>query len=244
MIKQFWQTMTALAVLVTAVSGLSLMYLGLSNMSLTPATSYSEWTNLPVTFPSIWNILRPAASAGWLVTIVVLVLQILLTGGFYGTLIRTNTGQAASVNTFMSDALRSFGRLLTWNILWAAIFLLIAAVARSLPQAALLLTILAIIVRFVFLFAETALVGEGRVPMANALRTAAVTLLGRMMQMIPFGVIVIVLSGLAEKLFASFPLLRIPTVLAYALAMTWILHMIVARYIYYSNYQSSPISRD
>ena len=148
--------------------------------------------SLPTSIPSIWNIIRPSTNISWLSPFVVLLVQVFLTGGFYGSLVRVNTRQAVSPTTFLHDAAHSFWRLFLWYLLWTGINLLLVGVVRVFPQMNVTLTVLVLLLRYLFLFADVALVSERNIPLAFQL--AVGTMLSGLVTMLPYGVLLIFLD--------------------------------------------------
>ncbi|MCL6517509.1 hypothetical protein, partial [Alicyclobacillus sp.] len=114
MVQRFWRAFGALAALAAAFSALSWLFLRWLDIGIAPPGGRLQLLTLPTDFPAIWNFIHPATGVHWSLPFLVLVIQVFLTGGFYGVLIRVNTGKAAGLSTFLADAGRSFWRLLTW----------------------------------------------------------------------------------------------------------------------------------
>ncbi|MCL6517172.1 hypothetical protein, partial [Alicyclobacillus sp.] len=147
-----------------------------------------------------------------------------------------NTGKAAGLSTFLADAGRSFWRLLTWNLLWTALGLTAVGIAQALPALSALLSVGILLARFVFLFGDAALVCEPA--MREALRSAALALMSGFVPMLPFAAAIALVTGAclaAAALVPGWALLVLGV--AYSVAMCWILHMVTARYLFYSRWE-------
>lgn len=235
LVRRFWNTFISLAVLLAVVDVLSWLYI-VSHLTLQVLSGgLVSRLMLPTEAPSIWNLVQPGNTKYWLGPILVLVIQVWLTGGIYGTLIRANTNEPTNGNTFIVDGFRSFGKLLLWNLLWAAAAIVVMGVGRIMPPLAAALDVLILILRFVFLFAEIALVAERDA--RYAIKLAASLLVERWLIMLPFGVGLILLTDVTRWLMTitpSFVMLLIAIV--YSVVTVWVLHMIVARYLFFSNW--------
>lgn len=240
MVRRFWVAISWVAVVVTAFTWLSWFYLYLNHVPLSKPASTLQLINLPTTAPSVWNTILPIVSKTWLLPIVVLLLQVFLTGGFYGTLVRVNTGRAASAGSFVSDSLHAYWRLLLWNIMWELLSLLVIGIYKMSSTAAIGLSILLVCLRYVFLFADVALVCELQSPMRTALANAGNVLLNQIVPMLPYGVSTVVFTGVAMTVTAyggTFTLLWVGV--AYGLVMTWLGHLVTARYLAYSAWSAT-----
>ncbi|MCL6626593.1 MAG: hypothetical protein K6T68_08430, partial [Alicyclobacillus shizuokensis] len=203
--------------------------------------------HLPTDFPSLWDLVSPSPqAASWAAPVAVLLVQVLLSGGLYGSLLRANLTSTVSPGSFLSDALRSFWRLLWWNLLWAALYLVLgtlSSLGRGLPKADIVFGLPVLILRFLFLFADAALVAERRVAALTAIARAARALLAGFVPMLPYAVS---LALLADAGTAVAPRLSHAGLLAagivYSLVVTWLLHMVTARYLYFSAWRSAPAS--
>lgn len=190
---------------------------------------------MPTEAPSIWNLVQPGNTKQWLGPIIVLIVQVWLTGGFYGTLIRANTGEASNVPTFIVDSFRSFGKLLLWNLLWAAAAVVVIGLNRALPAFGPALNILIFLLRFVFLFGDIALVAEQNA--RYALTLAPKLVLSQWLVMLPFAIVMVIVTDAGRWLVGISPgVLGLIIAIIYAVVMTWVLHMIVARYLMFSNW--------
>jgi hypothetical protein len=232
--NRFWSifsSLTAITVIFTLVSWIYIT----TQTHLTGPKSSSDLLTLPTRIPSIWNIVRPNATGWWLAPLIVLIIQIILTGGLYGTLVRVNTRQVPSISSFISDAVRNFGRLLLWNLLWTALSIALIGTGRGYPSLSSTLAGIVVALRFVFLFADVALVSERSIP--YAIKSAVATLFNRVISMIPYAVVIAVLSGAAfsASTVLSSPLLLVVSAI-YCAIMTFILHMITARYLVFSGW--------
>ena len=237
LVQNFWRILTGLALVVLGFTILSWAYLVAAGINVTTPASRAQLLTLPTSIPSIWNIVHPTTTITWLAPFVVLLVQVFLTGGFYGTLVRANTGQAAGPGSFLLDAGRSFIRLFLWNVLWAGVSLLLSGIVQVFPEVHVTLLLLLLVARFLFLFVDLALVCERTVD--AALRTALATLFNHLLAMLPYTVLLSFLTGLLLSVSASLqPTLVLLAGLLYALATTWILHMVVARYLVFSDWRS------
>ncbi|MCL6636591.1 MAG: hypothetical protein K6T26_01470 [Alicyclobacillus sp.] len=234
--QRFWRAFTALAGLACAFSGLSWMFLAAAHVPLLAPTQRLLLLNLPTLIPSLWNIVLPGQTLGAWAPLAVLLVQVFFTGGFYGVLVRVNTGQPVSPRSFVADAVHSFGRLLVWHGLWTAITLALAGTGTAWPATATLLAVLLWLARFVFLFADAALVCEP--DFRTALRTATAALFAGFLPMLPLAVVLTVLTGAGLALAALAPPLAFAGLtLFYVVASVWLLHMVTARYLYFSAWQ-------
>jgi hypothetical protein len=236
LVQRFWRALIGLFVLVILYTSLSWYYLYTNHTLLSVPTSKAQLLSISTGIPSIWDFIRPSVS-GWTLPLVILIVQVFLTGGFYGILIRANTGQEANPFSFISDAMRSFWRLLLWNVLWTAIALLVIGITRGVPQLGLVFTILVLIVRYLFLFGDIALVCERDIRFA--FKSAVSALMNGVVPMIPFALVMMLLSGIAVSLTGATVSGTVWLIaIIYGVATTWVLHMVVARYLFYSEWQS------
>jgi hypothetical protein len=234
-IHQFWRSILGLMLVCTVFTAVSWWYLVSTDIVLTAPAIREQLLSLPTSIPSIWNIIRPSTNISWLSPFVVLLVQVFLTGGFYGSLVRINTRQAVSLTTFLHDAARSFWRLFLWYLLWTGINILLAGVVRVFPQMNVTLTVLVLLLRYLFLFADVALVSERNIPLA--FQSAVGTLLSSVMAMLPYGVLLVFLTGFSLSLSIHVSWFGLAGLaVAYGIAVTWLLHMVVARYVYFSNW--------
>ncbi|MCL6548313.1 MAG: hypothetical protein K6T30_05330 [Alicyclobacillus sp.] len=239
MVHRFWRGMAALAALGVVFTSLSWFYLQATHWPLMTPGNVGTLLKLPTDFPSLWSFALPAADqtrgAAWFAPVMVLLIQTLLTGGMYGTLIRLNTGQPASVRSFAADGVRSFGRLLLWSLAWTAATSLALGLGRLLGQGTLVPAWLLLAARYLFLFADVALVSEQHTGMANALRIAARSLLTGALPMLPLAVLLTLITGGALYASSLFPPAGVwALAVVYVLVSLWLLHMVTARYLYFS----------
>ncbi|MDQ0190076.1 hypothetical protein JI721_04300 [Alicyclobacillus cycloheptanicus] len=240
--RRFYIAMVWLAVVVTVFTCLSWLYLYLNHVPLSKPASTMQTLNLPTTAPSIWNMTMPIVAGTWWLPVVVLIVQVFITGGFYGTLVRVNTGTAASAGSFLSDALRAFWRLLGWNLVWMLLSLFVIGLYRLSAPLSIALSILLIFGRYVFLFSDVALVCEMQAPMQQALKNAALALLNGIVPMLPYGVCTMIFTGFAMTLTDYLSMTDLLWVgILYGLVMTWIAHMITARYLALSDWQARAV---
>jgi hypothetical protein len=227
--------MAALTAFVLLYTCLSWWYLWSNHMMF--LQSHSLFPALTMQIPSIWSFIQPSNVSSWIAPITVFVLQVWLTGGFYGTLARINMGQSASVGTFVVDSMRSFMRLLLWYFFWDACYVFVAEISRVSRSYGLFAAAVALIARYIFLFGDIALVCEGQATIRQAIRTALRSLTGGLVPMLPFGIAV---AFVTDAAMTSAGRLSAPGVLfiavIYAVVMTWLYHMVVARYLYLSNW--------
>jgi hypothetical protein len=219
----------------------SWFYLHAFGIPLVQPNAAMAVANLPTDFPSIWHIVSPSPTAtSWLAPLLILLIQVFLTGGLYGSLVRANLGQAVGAASFVSDGLRSFWRLVAWNLLWTALYLVLGAISglgRGLPQAPLVFGIPVLILRFIFLFSDVALVCEQQSSVSSALRRSVRALFTNFVPMIPYAIALTLLSDIAVSLSTRVgPSLLLAIGLVYTLAVTWLLHMLTARYLYFSQW--------
>lgn len=239
MLRQFWRTLIALAATAALYSTVSWVYLQRSHVAAQGPVTGLQLVSFPSGFPSIWDIVRSnAAVSGWILLAVFLV-HVLLTGGFLGTLVRVNSLQATAVSTFLADAARSFWRLLFWNLLWVALSFLAVGLTGVMRPLGVIFAILLLLVRFLFLFAEVALVCEQQARLGAVLRMAIQTMVEELVRMVPVAVAIVLLTGLGLSLAATgSPIRLLLTALAYTSAMTWLSHLVVARYVVFSAWKA------
>jgi len=234
LVKQFWRSFTGLLVLLLAFSVLSWTYIVAHFSHLAVQSAATRWI-LPTEAPSIWNLVTLGHTGSFIVPVLVLLVEVWLTGGFYGTLIRANTGEVSNATTFISDGFRCFWRLLLWNLLWAAIALAVVGIDTALPAFAIGLNVLVVLIRFACLFVDIALVAERDV--RYALQNAVSCLLQGWLAMLPFAVVLMIVtnagSQLAQRANAAGLMI---TAVVYVAATAWILHMVTARYLYISHW--------
>lgn len=236
LVQRFWRAVTGLFILVTLYTSLSWYYLYTNHTLLFVPTNKAQFLSITTGIPSIWDFVRPN-TVGWTLPLLILIVQVFLTGGFYGTLVRANTGQDANPFSFLADALRSFWRLLLWNALWTAIAVLVSGITRVVPQLGLAVTLIVLLTRFLFLFGDIALVCEQDIRFAFT--SAVRSLINGLVPMIPFALVMMLCSGFAVSLTGvTVTGALLLTAIVYGIAMTWVLHMVVARYLFYSKWQS------
>lgn len=235
LLKRFWRSFIGLVLFLLVIDVLSWIYI-VTHLTLQVAQSgILGRLVLPTEAPSIWNLIQPGNTKDWLAPFLVLVVQVWLTGGFYGTLVRANTNEQVNTATFAVDGFRSFGKLLLWNLLWAAVSIVVLGVGRGLPAFGPGLGILVLLLRFVFMFGDIALVAE-KDP-RYALKLAPNLLLQQWLVMLPFAIVIIVLTDLARWLSGVIGSgLLIVVAGVYTIAIAWTLHMVVARYLYFSKW--------
>jgi hypothetical protein len=237
LIRRFWQTMALLTALVVLYTCLSWWYLWSNHITL--SQSHSLLPTITMQIPSIWNFVQPSSVSSWVAPITVFVLQVWLTGGFFGTLARINMGQHASVGSFIVDSMRAFVRLLLWYFFWDAVYLFVAETSKLSIWVGLFAAVFALIFRYFFLFGDVALVCEGQASIRQAVRTALGALANGLVPMLPFGIAFAFTTDAAMTYAGR---LTAPGVLIvaiiYAVVMTWLSHMVVARYLYFSNWIS------
>lgn len=237
MVQTFWRTFASLVIVVMVFSGFSWIYIILHHIALSRVSGVLPLLNLPTGFPSIWNVVHPADTQSSFAPFVVLFLQVYLTGGLLGTLLRVNSYQTPTSSSFVADGLRAFGRLLVWNILWTGIVsFFLVGILKAYAPLGLVLAFVFLIVRYLFLFAEIALVSETSMRFNQALRASLRAMKNGLVPMIPFATAIVLLTG--AMLYASTTvslLVFLPLVFIYVALLTWILHTIVARYLYYSD---------
>ena len=238
MVRRFWQSMAGLALVVLVFTLLSYLYLVLNLVPLFGKTTGLASLNLPTVFPSLWDILRPKTTSVVLAPFIVLLSQVFLTGGLYGSLLRLNAKQPLPAASFLADGLRSFFRLLLWNLLWTfAIPLFVVGIDGLASPIGEALTVVLVIARFLFLFADVALVSEHHRTMRESLRGAFAILVNHWLTMLPFGVVMIILSSLCTALLVHVGLSITGFLIGivYSVAMLWLLHLVVARYLFYGH---------
>ncbi|WP_026961569.1 hypothetical protein [Alicyclobacillus herbarius] len=250
MLQSFWRTMTGLFLTVALFTLLSGLALFLLHVPLRPPNSAMAIAHLPTGFPSIWDLISPSPDVkGWMGPAAVLLAQVLLSGGLYGSLVRANLATPVRPASFLSDALRSFWRLLWWNLLWAALYLVLgtlSSLGRGLPRADLIFGIPLLILRFLFLFGDVALVAERQLGAFAALNQAARALLAGFVPMLPYAVSLTLLADVGTAVAPSLSRTGLLAAgLVYSLAVTWLLHMVTARYLHFSLWRFDPaVPRD
>jgi len=241
MLRRFWKTMSVLALIIIIYSGLSWWFLYAHHTQLQQPRHVLQLLSIPLGLPSIWSIVHPTTTVSAIAPIVQLLLSVLLSGGLLGTLIRININREVSIATFFSDSIRPFWRLLGWNILWNALFLMAAMLTHVLTPLGYTASLLLLVVRFVFLFTDTALVAEQQTSARIAIFSSARTLFNALGQMLPYGIAVATLTGLATAIIPNhLNATSLSASLLYSLIMLWLLHLIVARYLFYSDYKHLP----
>ncbi|GMA51138.1 hypothetical protein GCM10025857_24950 [Alicyclobacillus contaminans] len=239
MVRRFWRTMFALTVLSIAFTTASWAYLFASGVAIHPPALRSQLLSLPTGIPSLWSVVQPDTDTVWWAPIIVLLVQSFLTGGFYGSLVRANTGRPGSPAAFVMDGMRSFWRLLLWNLLWVGMNLLLAGVVQVFPQANAPLAAIVLAARYLCLFVDVALVAERHVH--AAFKSAFVSLLRGLVSLIPLSVTIVFLTGLALSLAAEVSWIDLLAIgWLYSAAMTWLLHMVTARYLWLANWHTGP----
>lgn len=236
-----------------------MVWLIMSPISLIRPANTFQLLNLPTGFPSLWSIIRPAQLTGWVAPILALFLQTWLTGGYLGSLVRINTRQMVSPASFVADALRTFWRLLLWNLLWDALALAVALISTpasafgsatgstfgstagsfsgNLPGIGVTAALLFLVARYVLFFAPIALVAEQGTTMREALAASVRALLNGFLPMLPYAGLMILATGAALSASAILPRFGLFLVIVVYLAiMTWLWHMVVARYLWFSNW--------
>lgn len=243
LVRRFWLSFISLVIFLLVVDVVSWLYI-VTHLTLQVAGSgLGDSFVLPTEAPSIWSFIQPGTTKDWLAPILVLVVQVWLTGGFYGTLIRMNTSEQVSPTNFVYDAFRSFGKLLLWNLLWAAAAVAVVGLNRVLPAFGPALFVLLLVLRFVFLFGNIALVAE-RDP-RYALKLAPNLLISRWLTMLPYAIVLVLLGDLGRRLsgilshHGTLFIAAIYTVLA-----AWVLHMVVARYLVFSRWNERRLNID
>ncbi|WP_067930084.1 hypothetical protein [Alicyclobacillus kakegawensis] len=247
MLQRFWRTMVGLFLVIAVFTLLSWLLLDTLGFPLNRPNQAMAIAHLPTDFPSLWDLVSPSPqAASWAAPVAVLLVQVLLSGGLYGSLVRANLASPVGPGSFLSDALRSFWRLLWWNLLWAALYLVLgtlSSLGRGLPRADIIFGLPVLILRFLFLFADAALVAERHVGALAAITQAARALLAGFVPMLPYAVS---LALLADAGTAVAPRLSHAGLLAaglvYSLMVAWLLHMVTARYLYFSAWRSAPAS--
>lgn len=235
MVRKFWRSFALLALILCLFSLFSWLYI--VSYLQADASSHAVLRGLVLSpeAPSIWNLVSPPRKGSFVGPVLVLLLQVWLTGGFYGSLIRANAGDDVNVTTWTSDGFRSFWRLLLWNLLWAAVSLVVLGISQALPAFGPAFLILVLVLRFLFLFGDVSLVAERDVRFA--LQTALRSLMRGFLAMIPFAVVLIILTDAGRMLLsqggALYPLV---VSLAYTVLTAWVLHMVTARYLFLSNW--------
>lgn len=202
---------------------------------LTVSAHSTSFVTLPTEYPSIWDFSTPGKASSWVAPAFVFVLQAWLTAGFYGTLIRLNTRNDVSLATFIVDASRAFWRLFLWTFLWNGFYMFVLSLSGVAPRLAVPLAAFTFMLRFIFLFSNAALVYDRQTSIRSALQTSIRALVTGLLPMLPYAVVIALMSNLAfyAAAHSSFYMTLIISIV-YGIAMTWVLHLIVARYLYFS----------
>lgn len=181
--------------------------------------------------------IRPSTNISWIAPLVVLIVQVFLTGGFYGWLIRANTRRAVTPGTFVVDAARSFWRLFLWYMLWTGIGILVAGIDRVFPQMNFTLAAVLLLLRYMFLFVDMALVSERNI--REAFQSAVSAMFSNFVGMLPFGILLILVTSVALSVSTMMNWLALLGLsVVYGAVMAWLLHMVVARYLYFSDWEA------
>lgn len=239
MIRHFWQTILSLYFTTLVASILFILALHLEHLVFVQPSSAFQLLTLPNSLPSVWNIVQPAQLTSWVAPVVLLLLQTWLSGGFYGSLIRINTRHHASVASFVADAMRSFWRLLLWYILWDSLALTLAGLINALPMFNITLTLVFLVCSYVLFFVPIGLVAEQATSIRQTVATSIRALLDGFLAMLPYAglMVLVTASGLAfsSRVTRSGLLLLL---VGYLAIMTWLWHMVIARYLLFSNWVS------
>jgi hypothetical protein len=237
MVRRFWQTYTILSALSIIVSVTACAILRLAGVPLAVARPVPAALAFTTGFPSLWDFTVPAGGGPWLLWLIFLVIRTWLTGGMYGALARVYAGLEGGLVPFTHDALRAFGRLLLWQVLWDAVWLGSALWIGDARIAGLVWC-----VRWMFLYANPALVCElqdsARQALGRAWRAwlqdwpAAMLLAAGLSASAAFGAW---LAG-ARTGHAGPALWMLAATLFYAPLNIWILHMAAARYVHVSGW--------
>lgn len=213
------------------------------HVQLGKPTEIFSLLSIPIEFPSIWNLLQPLKSIGTVVPSIVFILQIFLTGGLFGSLIRLNRSQNPGVASFIADGTQSFARLFVWNLLWTIVIpFLLFDIGRAVLPFAQMLAVLMLILRFVFLFVDISLVSEQKMSMGQAIRSGVQTLLGSFLAMVPYGLGIAILTGIGLTYSSRMSGIELwLSGMVYAVVMLWLMHMIVARYLFYGSRQPTGV---
>lgn len=235
MVKHFWRSFIGLVFALFVFTIFSWFYIAVHWSHSGAPTTVTRWI-LPTEAPSIWNLVTLGHTGSFIGPVLVLLVQVWMTGGFYGTLIRANTGEISNATTFASDGFRSFGRLLLWNLLWAAVALAVLGLDTAVPAFAVGLNILIVICRFGFLFVDVALVAERDI--RYAVQNGLACLLQGWLAMLPFAVVLLVMTDAGSQIAQrSNSAGLVVTAVVYVAATAWVLHMVAARYLYLSQWE-------
>jgi hypothetical protein len=234
--------MRSLALVVVIVNTLLFSYVLFHHVTLGKPAGIFSLLSIPIEFPSLWNILQPLHSLGTVVPSIVFILQIFLTGGLFGSLIRSNRSQTTSAASFASDGIQSFGRLFIWNLLWTIVIpFFLFDIGRAFLPLAQLLAVLMLILRFMFLFVDISLVSEQQLSMGQAIQNGVQALFNGFLAMIPFGLGIAIVTGLGLTYSARLSIGMLWFVgIVYCLLMLWLMHMVVARYLFYAPRRVTP----
>lgn len=228
----FWLYITTLI-----VSGLSIVGIRLNHLGLVKPGNPLQVLILPGSFPSIWNIIQPTHLSNWFVPVVLLLLQAWLSGGFFGSLVRLNTWQTVTGASFVMDATRSFLRLLLWSLLWDSIALALAGFTHALPMFGTTAAFVLLAVHYVFFFVPIGLVAEQASSMREAVGTSVRALLDGFLPMLPYAGLMMLLTAIGLTLSAAVPWSEfIFLSILYLGLMTWLWHMVMARYLVFSDW--------
>jgi hypothetical protein len=243
LVRRFWRSFISLVLFLIVVDVISWFYI-VTHLTLQVASGGLLGSFvLPVDAPSVWSFIQPGITKNWLAPLIVLVAQVWLTGGFYGTLVRMNTSEAVSPTNFVFDGFRSFGKLLLWNLLWAAAAVAVVGLNRALPAFGPALFVLLLVLRFVFLFGNIGLVAERDA--RYALRLAASLLLSRWLTMLPYAIVLVFLADVARRLSGIVSGVGILVIAAlYTVMAAWVLHMVTARYLAFSGWSERRLNMD
>lgn len=237
MVQRFWRGMAALAVLAAVFSSASWAFLRLLGLRLTQPAGTEQLLKLPTDFPSVWSVAVPSDTAGWWPPLLVLLVQLWLTGGMYGTLVRLNTGRPAGAPSFASDAFRSFARLLLWYIVWFLVTALAIGAEHALGAARMGVAVAVWVLRWVFLFSDVALVCEQQAGIREAVRRSVRAWLAGAVPSLPIAVGITLLTGVTAWLSTLLPATALwPLSVLYSWAALWLNHMLTARYLYHSHW--------
>lgn len=229
--------MAGMALLVAVYTGLSWFFFVTQHLALRSPHTAFQLLLLPTDFPSVWDVALPTLTGSAAIPLLGLLIQAALTGGLYGGLVRVNTGLPANPATFVSDAIRAFWRLLFWNLIWFAATLIAYGLSHALPAFSVVFGCLLLVLRFLFIFADTAIVCEQQATVREAVSRAAQTLMGNLATMLPIGLAMALAASLTAYLVSATPVgAGILISVAYGLVMLWLIHMVVSRYVVYANW--------
>lgn len=231
---RFWRTMAALTATACAWSGLSWLYLYLNHTELARPGTLLATLDLPVGMPSLWSVVRPdAAQTPWFVPFLVLILQAVLSAGYLGAMVRANLCWPVNPRTFLADGLRGFVRLLVWMVLWDLAALFTANTTVLWAAAGRVFTVLYLVAKFALLFGDVALVAEGHLSFGGALRKALAAWAVALPGLWPYGLAILLVTSAATTAAGMLhPLAVLGVSLLYCAAMTWLRHLVIARYLY------------